>query len=124
MQRRQFAATLTGAAAALVLPRTLLARTRGAAPVIDGARLNARLMQLATFGARTDGGVDRVAYTAADLAAREWIAPLLRDAGLVVRRDTTSLVGAKVATRHANRSSLARTLTPFQRAASSMERSA
>jgi beta-ureidopropionase / N-carbamoyl-L-amino-acid hydrolase len=96
MKRRQFAATLTGAAAALVLPRTLLARTRGAAPVIDGPRLNARLMQLATFGARTDGGVDRVAYTAADLAAREWITPLLRDAGLVVRRDTAgNIIGRR-----------------------------
>lgn len=87
MHRRQFAATMAGAAAAFMLPRPLLARARGTAPMINGPRLNARLMQLATIGARTDGGVDRVAYTDADLAARAWIEPLLREAGLVVRRD-------------------------------------
>lgn len=97
--RRQFAATVAGATAALLLPRPLLALRRGAAPVVDGARLNARLMQLATFGARTDGGVDRVAYTAADRAARAWIEPLMRDAGLVVRRDTAgNIIGRREGT--------------------------
>jgi N-carbamoyl-L-amino-acid hydrolase len=103
MHRRQFASTLLGAAASLALTRPLaaqsgvmraLSRATGAprarslvAPVIDAARLNARLAQLATFGQRVDGGVDRVAYSPADLAARAWIEPLLREAGLVVRRD-------------------------------------
>jgi beta-ureidopropionase / N-carbamoyl-L-amino-acid hydrolase len=101
MHRRQFAATLAGAAAALALPRPLLATARwtgarGVAPVLDGARLNARLAQLATFGARTDGGVDRVAYTDADLAARAWIEPLMREAGLVVRRDAVgNIIGRR-----------------------------
>lgn len=99
--RRQFAALLAAASAGLVLPRPLLARPlfarlRSVAPVIDGTRLNARLAQLATFGARPDGGVDRVAYTAADLAARAWIEPLLREAGLVLRRDTVgNLIGRR-----------------------------
>jgi N-carbamoyl-L-amino-acid hydrolase len=99
MHRRQFTATMAGAAAALLLPRPLLARTRGIAPVINGPRLNARLAQLATFGARTDGGVDRVAYTDADLAARAWIEPLLREAGLVVRRDAVgNIIGRREGT--------------------------
>jgi N-carbamoyl-L-amino-acid hydrolase len=107
LDRRQFAATLAGATAALAFAPPLAAQARGlaavaaatgpafgpfvrrrlAAPVIDAARLNARLAELATFGGRADGGVDRVAYSAADLAARAWIEPRLREAGLVVRRD-------------------------------------
>lgn len=97
MHRRHFAATLAGAAAALVLPQPTLAlasrttaglRLGGAAPTIDGSRLNARLAQLATIGARSDGGVDRVGYSDHDIAARRWIEPLLRDAGLTVTRDS------------------------------------
>jgi beta-ureidopropionase / N-carbamoyl-L-amino-acid hydrolase len=119
MHRRQFASTLVGAAASLALARPLGAqsgvvralsfatgarRSRWlAAPVIDAARLNARLAQLATFGQRADGGVDRVAYSAADLAARAWIEPLLRDAGLVVRRDA---VGNLIARREGTDPSL------------------
>jgi N-carbamoyl-L-amino-acid hydrolase len=102
MHRRHFAATLAGATAALALSRPLsaqalstsprlsrplLALRRAIAPTIDAGRLNARLAELATFGARPDGGVDRVAYSPADVAARAWIEPLLRDAGLTVRRD-------------------------------------
>ena len=37
---------------------------------LDGDRLWQRLMQLAQFGARPDGGVDRQALTAAEIAAR------------------------------------------------------
>lgn len=119
MHRRQFASTLVGAAASLALARPLAAqsgveralslatggrRSRSLlAPVIDGARLNARLAQLATFGQRPDGGVDRVAYSPADLAARAWIEPLLRDAGLVVRRDA---VGNLIARREGTDPSL------------------
>jgi beta-ureidopropionase / N-carbamoyl-L-amino-acid hydrolase len=87
VSRRAFALTTAGALAGIALPRTLPALRRAAPPVIDGGRLNARLAELAAFGRRTDGGVDRVAFTDADLAGRAWILPLLRDAGLTVRMD-------------------------------------
>lgn len=104
MHRRHFATTLLGAGAALVMPRPLLAlsrhlsATRGltsAAPILNGVRLNARLAELATIGARTDGGVDRVAYSEHDVAARAWIEPLLQQAGLAVRRDTAGNIIAR-----------------------------
>ncbi len=103
MHRRQFTATVAGAAAALALPRPLLAlaprvqanRLGWTAPVVDGVRLNARLAELAKIGARTDGGVDRVGYSDHDIAARAWIEPLLRQAGLTVRRDTAGNIIAR-----------------------------
>jgi N-carbamoyl-L-amino-acid hydrolase len=87
MHRRHFTSTLVGAAAGVLLPRELPALRRAAPPTIDGARLNARLAELARFGRRTDNGVDRVAFTDADLAGRVWIQPLLREAGLTLRMD-------------------------------------
>ncbi len=103
MPRRQFAATVAGAAAALVLPRPVLAvapqfrtgRVGSNAPVIDGKRLNARLAELAKIGARSDGGVDRVGYSEHDIAARSWIEPLLQQAGLTVRRDAAGNIIAR-----------------------------
>jgi N-carbamoyl-L-amino-acid hydrolase len=54
---------------------------------ISAQRLLADLDELAGFGARPDGGVDRVAGSAADLAAREWLAQRLTAAGLHARTD-------------------------------------
>lgn len=54
---------------------------------ISAGRLLADLDELATFGARPDGGVDRVAGSAADLAARAWLAQRLTVAGLDARTD-------------------------------------
>jgi beta-ureidopropionase / N-carbamoyl-L-amino-acid hydrolase len=87
MNRRRFTATLAGAASGILLPRVLPALCRVAPPGIDGGRLNRRLAELFAYGRRVDGGVDRVAFTDADLAARRWIQPLLREAGLTVRMD-------------------------------------
>ena len=53
-----------------------------AAPLhVNGARLNTWLAQLDTIG-RTPTGINRVAYSAADLAGREFALGLFRDAGL------------------------------------------
>jgi N-carbamoyl-L-amino-acid hydrolase len=102
MHRRQFATIVGGAAAALALPQSLMALaprrfgvSGNVAPMINGARLNARLAELATIGARTDGGVDRVGYSDPDIAARAWIEPLLQQAGLTVRRDTAGNIIAR-----------------------------
>jgi len=47
--------------------------SRRAAYAVSGTRLNASLEDLARFGARDDGGVDRPALSPDDLAARAWL---------------------------------------------------
>ena len=56
-------------------------------PLADAGRIELRIQALAKFGANPDGGVSRVAFSAADLAGREYIKGLMRDAGLAVRVD-------------------------------------
>lgn len=55
-------------------------------PTIDGARLLADLKRLAEFG-RYRTGVHRPTYSAEDMAAREWIAGRMGEAGLTVTVD-------------------------------------
>ncbi|MEV6946661.1 M20/M25/M40 family metallo-hydrolase [Streptomyces sp. NPDC051172] len=50
------------------------------------------IAELASFGGREDGGVDRVAGSAEDLAAREWLARRIQDAGLEAWTDKTGNV--------------------------------
>lgn len=47
-------------------------------PRADAGRMEARIAALSQFGANEDGGVDRVAYSDADLAARAWAMDLMR----------------------------------------------
>ncbi len=54
---------------------------------ISSERLLEDLATLATFGARPDGGVDRVAGSPADLAARAWLARRIEEAGLYAWHD-------------------------------------
>ncbi len=56
-------------------------------PAIDSRRLLADLKALARIGATAAGGVSRPAYSDADIAAREAVRDLMRDAGLEVRVD-------------------------------------
>lgn len=49
---------------------------------VDGERLNRHLSELAQFGRTPDGGISRVAYSEADLAARRYVRRLMVDAGL------------------------------------------
>ena len=71
--------------------------------LVDSDRLNGALTSLATFGATPEGGVTRVAYSDADLAARDWVALRMRDAGLDVSVD---LAGNLIATRPGSESDL------------------
>lgn len=101
MNRRRFTKlTSLGAAGAWLggLPPLHLPRPSGVQlPAVDAARLGERMRTLATFGANADGGIDRVAFSDANLEARDWVAGLLRDVGyetstdfagnLVARRD-------------------------------------
>jgi N-carbamoyl-L-amino-acid hydrolase len=62
---------------------------------VDGNRLNRQLSELSAFG-RTPGGTNRVAYTEADIAGREYVTRLMREAGLAVRVDTAgNLIGRR-----------------------------
>lgn len=74
-----------------LLPRTARARQASRRPATDAARLRRRLEQLSTFGRPPGGtfadGVSRVAYSAADLAARAWVLDEVRAAGFTPRLD-------------------------------------
>ena len=89
MDRRSFARVSGTALAGLAVPASL----RGAVPRstqdlrIDAARINGHLQALARFGANAAGGIDRVAFSDADLEARAWVAGLMREAGLDVSVD-------------------------------------
>jgi beta-ureidopropionase / N-carbamoyl-L-amino-acid hydrolase len=63
---------------------------------VKEARLESRITELAKFGANPEGGVSRVAFSAADIAGREYISKLMREAGLVVRVDTAgNIIGRR-----------------------------
>jgi N-carbamoyl-L-amino-acid hydrolase len=65
-------------------------------PTANAARLEQRIAELAKFGANPEGGVSRVAFSAADVAGREYIKGLMRDAGLTVRVDTAgNIIGRR-----------------------------
>ncbi len=65
-------------------------------PRADVARLERRIHELGRFGANPEGGVSRVAFSAADIAGREYVKSLMRDAGLDVRVDTAgNLIGRR-----------------------------
>jgi len=54
---------------------------------INAERLLADLRDLSAIGRLADGGVDRLAWSDADLAGRRWFAQRLQDAGLEARLD-------------------------------------
>ncbi|MEE8371812.1 MAG: Zn-dependent hydrolase, partial [Sphingomonadales bacterium] len=56
-------------------------------PAASADRMEARIKALSKFGANADGGVDRVAYSKADIEGRAYIARLMEGLGLKVRID-------------------------------------
>ena len=97
MKRRTFlghAGTL--AAMPVVLPYLSGPFTATAAPLrVNGARLNEWLTSFDRIG-RTPTGINRVAYSEADLAGRAFTQQLLRDAGLTPRIDTAGNIYARL----------------------------
>lgn len=91
MHRRHF---LAQAAAIAAAPR-LRSVLRSAPPTVNGERLNAQLAQFDAIG-RTAGGINRVAYSDADLAGRKFALDLFRAAGLEPRIDTAGNILARV----------------------------
>jgi len=65
-------------------------------PQADPDRMEQRIKALSAFGANKDGGVDRIAFSEADLAGRAYIMDLMREAGLSVRLDTAgNIIGRR-----------------------------
>lgn len=86
MHRRDFLRSSTALAALPFIRIPGLGEQR--APVrVDGARLNGWLARFDAIG-RTPGGINRVAYSDADLAGRAFTLDLFREAGLTPRIDT------------------------------------
>ena len=98
MHRRQFlqrSAIL--AAAPLLRPRAFAGIRLGTLPPlhVDAARLNRWLDTFGTIG-RTQGGINRVAYSAADLTGRAFTLDLMRQAGLSPRVDAAGNIRGRV----------------------------
>ena len=58
-----------------------------AVPHVNGQRLRETLEKLSEFGRNPEGGVTRLGFSEADMAAREYVMGLMRAAGLTVRVD-------------------------------------
>jgi N-carbamoyl-L-amino-acid hydrolase len=93
MKRREFLHT---AAAALPLFAGMPLLSRRPGPLrANGARVNAALAAFDSVG-RTAGGINRVAYSDADLAGRAFTLDLMRQAGLEPRIDAAGNILARV----------------------------
>ena len=99
MDRRGFGKALGTALAALALD-SRQARSAEAAPKVDPAvdpeRFLRRFHELKRFGRTAAGGINRVAYSDADLEARTWVRGLMEEAGLTVDVDVAgNLIGRR-----------------------------
>ena len=64
-------------------------------PSINAARLNRRLQELGRFG-ETPQGMERLAFSPADIASRAYVLELLRQAGMTARIDAAgNLIGRR-----------------------------
>jgi beta-ureidopropionase / N-carbamoyl-L-amino-acid hydrolase len=98
MRRREFlgrAAVLAAAAPFATGPLSRFAAAQAAPLRADGARLNGWLAQMDSIG-RTAGGINRVAYSEADLAGRAFTLDLFRQAGLTPRIDAAGNIFARL----------------------------
>ncbi|MDH3269768.1 MAG: Zn-dependent hydrolase [Gemmatimonadota bacterium] len=98
MNRREFTRMTTLGAVVFSLPGASLNRRPGSsgpqALTVDRSRLEQGMRRLATFGANSDGGIDRVAFSDANIEALSWLDEMLVEAGFAIERD---LVGNLVA---------------------------
>lgn len=96
MNRRTFLGQSALLATAPLLVRTPLRTSARMAPLhVNGDRLNGWLTAFNTIG-RTAGGINRVAYSEADLAGRAFTLDLMRQAGLTPRLDAAGNIFARV----------------------------
>jgi N-carbamoyl-L-amino-acid hydrolase len=84
------------ACAGLSLVPAISAADEALAQHVSAERMAGRIEALSEFGANPEGGVSRVAFSDADIAGRDYIKSLMRDAGLVVRVDTAgNIIGRR-----------------------------
>ena len=96
MKRRDFTRSLAAAAAAATIPGARLGSTAPRrAPGVNGARLNGWMTAISEFGKNPQGGVTRLAYSDADIAARAFTVQLMRDARLEVAVDAAGNIFGK-----------------------------
>jgi N-carbamoyl-L-amino-acid hydrolase len=100
LDRRRFLQQAAAAAALPVLTPAMdtfasLARPQAKPLHVNGARLNGWLSQFDQIG-RTATGINRVAYSEADLAGRAFTANLFKESGLAMRLDTLGNMIARV----------------------------
>jgi N-carbamoyl-L-amino-acid hydrolase len=92
MNRREFNLNLLAAVPAIALG----AKQSPSQLRVNGHRLNARLTDLAEFGRTPEGGTHRVAYSDADLQARQYAMKLMREARLEVSIDAAgNIIGRR-----------------------------
>src|SRR5262250_2957916 len=75
----------------------LPAAAQSPSPVrVNGQRIHDHLKELSKFGANPQGGVSRIAYSAADLQGRQYAIGLMKAAGLEVHIDLAgNIVGSR-----------------------------
>jgi N-carbamoyl-L-amino-acid hydrolase len=95
MNRRQFNFSLLA-----TVPALALHKLQSESPLrVNGTRLNAHLNDLAHFGKTPEGGTHRVAYSDADLEARQYVMKLMREAKLEVSIDAAgNIIGRRPGT--------------------------
>ena len=105
--RRRFIGQAVAAGMVARIPELLSARSASGAaaavhvqaPSVDGARLNRLLAELSAFGRNADGGIDRIAYSQADIDARAWVMQRMREAALEVGIDAAgNILGRRAGT--------------------------
>lgn len=74
-------------AASVALPLSRAQGTNSRKFHVDSQRLESTLEKLSEFGRNPEGGVTRVAFSETDMAAREYVIGLMKQAGLSVRVD-------------------------------------
>ena len=96
MKRQTMSSLLLRIALAAVTLALMPPATADSLPRANPERLESRIQELGRFGRNPEGGVSRLAFSAADLAGREYIKSLMRDAGLAVRVDTAgNIIGRR-----------------------------
>jgi N-carbamoyl-L-amino-acid hydrolase len=96
MKRRAFLRSSAALAVTPLIPRGLAGLAQSAPRKVDGARLNGWIAKFNEIG-RTSSGINRVAYSEADLAGRAFTLDLMRQAGLTPRIDAAGNIFARVA---------------------------
>jgi beta-ureidopropionase / N-carbamoyl-L-amino-acid hydrolase len=92
IRRRDFNFSLLATVPVLVLG----VRQTPATLRVNGVRLNSHLTELAQFGKTAEGGTHRVAYSDADLQARQYAMKLMREAKLEISVDAAgNIVGRR-----------------------------